>query len=131
MSKVKTFGDLQVDANFRRLWDEVRDVSVFRQENGGSPVPIPQEWLNRPRSLATVLDEVFSYFATGAGKHRWCEKTPQHVQHLLALGNCFPPQSSFMSFETVATARSARLAGWNRKVRRHRLDRCTSIQKFR
>ena len=90
MSRVKTFGDLQIEANYRRLWDEVREVTVFRQENGGSPVPIPQDWLNGPRSLATVLDEVFSYFASGAGKRRWCEKTPQHVQHLLALAELFP-----------------------------------------
>jgi hypothetical protein len=90
MSRVKTLGDLRVETHYRQLWDEVRELGVFRQENGGLPVPIPQSWRDEPRSLAAVLDGVFGYFASAAGKRRWCEKTPQHVQHLLALAQLFP-----------------------------------------
>jgi Sulfotransferase family len=90
MSKVDSFGDLRIDANFQALWDEVRSLGVFRLSNEGAPVPLPADWRARPRSLAAVLDAQFSYFAAREGKQRWCEKTPQHVQHLLALAELFP-----------------------------------------
>jgi hypothetical protein len=90
MARESTYGDLRVDANFRALWDYVRNLAVFRHVNDHEPVPIPEDWAARPRSLAAVLDGVFSHFAADEGKHRWCEKTPQHVQHLLALAELFP-----------------------------------------
>jgi hypothetical protein len=90
MARVGSFGDLGVDPNFQRLWDEVRTLAVFRLVNDDAPVPLPPDWRDRPRTLAAVLDAVFGYFAARAGKPRWCEKTPQHVQHLLALAEQFP-----------------------------------------
>ena len=90
MARVVSFGDLQVDANFQRLWDQVRELAVFRLTNGDAAVPLPPDWRERPRNLAAILDAVFSYFAAREGKSRWCEKTPQHVQHLLALAGQFP-----------------------------------------
>jgi len=85
-----TYGDLNVDAHFERLWEDVRNLPVFRETNANMPVPIPTDWREGPRTLAAILDAVFSYFAAGQGKRRWCEKTPQHVQHLLALAELFP-----------------------------------------
>ena len=90
MSRVATYGDLRIDANFQGLWDEVRNLAVFRETNGNTPIPLPPDWRDYPRSLAAVLDSVFRYFAARAGKARWCEKTPQYVQHLLALAEQFP-----------------------------------------
>lgn len=90
MSQVVTYGDLDIDANFQRLWDAVRNLTVFRDLNKNAPIPLPQDWRDYPRSLAAVLDAMFTYFALQAGKARWCEKTPQHVQHLLALAEQFP-----------------------------------------
>jgi hypothetical protein len=90
MSRVEAYGDLQVDANFLALWDEVRNLGVFRLTNEDAPVPLPPDWRDRPRGLAAVLDAQFSYFAAREGKRRWCEKTPQHVQHLRALAELFP-----------------------------------------
>jgi hypothetical protein len=90
ISRVSSYGDLQVDANFQRLWDEVRALAVFCETNGNTPVPVPEDWREYPRSLAAILDAIFSYFAAQQGKRRWCEKTPQHVQHLLALSQQFP-----------------------------------------
>ena len=89
MARVGTFGDLSIDANYQRLWDHVRALPVFSQANGGAPVPMSAHWRAGERSLATVLDGVFGYFAAREGKRRWCEKTPQHVQHLLALAELF------------------------------------------
>jgi hypothetical protein len=90
MARQSSYGDLNEDVNFRALWDEVRQLAVFQIVNGHAPVPLPDDWQARPRSLAAVLDGVFSHFAAAHGKGRWCEKTPQHVQHLLALGELFP-----------------------------------------
>ena len=85
ISRLGLFGDLSNDANFERLWGEVRNLGVFRLENGDQPVPLPADWRDYSRSLAAVLDGVFRYFAAREGKRRWCEKTPQHAQHLLVL----------------------------------------------
>jgi hypothetical protein len=41
MSRVSTHGDLQVDAIFQRLWDDVRGLAVFRETNGNAPIPLP------------------------------------------------------------------------------------------
>jgi hypothetical protein len=90
MSRVATYGDLKNDANFQRLWDMARSLTVFREANGNTPIPLPPDWRAYPRSLPAVLDAIFSYFAGRTGKARWCEKTPQHVQHLLALAEQFP-----------------------------------------
>lgn len=90
MSRVTTYGDLRVDANFQKLWDEVRALAVFREGNGNAPIPLPTGWRDHPRSLAGVLDAIFGYFAARENKQRWCEKTPQHVQHLVALSQQFP-----------------------------------------
>ncbi len=89
MARETIYGELHVDANFRRLWDVVRSLAVFSEANGDIPVPLPSDWCDHTRSLAAVLDAVFGYFAARHGKRRWCEKTPQHVQHLLALATLF------------------------------------------
>ena len=90
IAREQTYGDLDVDTNFRKLWDDVRNLAVFRQVNGGEPVPLPANWRDYPRALAPILDATFTYFAAGQGKPRWCEKTPQHVQHIVALAQRFP-----------------------------------------
>jgi hypothetical protein len=84
------FGDLDKDDNYRRLWEEVLAINVFEYVNGHKPVPLPENWRDRPRGLASVLDGVFRYFAAREGKQRWCEKTPQHVQHMDKLSELFP-----------------------------------------
>lgn len=90
MARQAGYGDLRVDANYRALWDDVRQLAVFQEVNDHAPVPLPDDWQERPRTLAAVLDGVFGHFADAQDKRRWCEKTPQHVQHLLALGDLFP-----------------------------------------
>lgn len=90
MARESAYGDLALDDNFLRLWHDVRQLAVFRETNGHEVVPLPADWRHYPRRLAAVLDAVFRHFASAQGKHRWCEKTPQHVQHLLALAEHFP-----------------------------------------
>ena len=70
MARQASYGDLNSDANFRRLWDEVRDLAVFRRTNGDAPVPLPPDWREHPRTLAAILDSVFTHFAAREGKRR-------------------------------------------------------------
>jgi hypothetical protein len=84
------FGDLHQDDNFRLLWEEVLSLNVFSYVNNHVKVPLPENWKEYPRDLAGVLDGVFRYFAAREGKQRWCEKTPQHVQHMDKLAELVP-----------------------------------------
>lgn len=90
IANLDRFGDLTDDEAFQRLWDEVRKIGVLRYVNNGETVPLPADWADTPRNIAAVLDRVFQYFAQRQGKSRWCEKTPQHVQHILSLSAVFP-----------------------------------------
>lgn len=90
MAREAKYGDLSVDENFSRLWDEVRSLPAFREVNDNVPVPLPDDWRACKRGLASILDAVFRHFAAKEGKRRWVEKTPQHVQHITALAAMFP-----------------------------------------
>lgn len=83
-------GDLGVDDHFRQLWDKVLGLTVFAYVNEGVAPPLPDDWRTYDRDLASVLDGVFSFFASKQDKRRWCEKTPQHVQHIDKLADLFP-----------------------------------------
>lgn len=87
---VGKYGDLRVDANFRKLWVNFLKLSFFKYLNGGIDVPLPRDWAEAPRSVAGVVDGAFRYFASKEGKIRWCEKTPMHAQHISLLSNAFP-----------------------------------------
>lgn len=84
------FGDLEIDENFLRLWDTINRIPAFSMMNNGRPPPIPANWQDFPRNLASILDAVFRYLAAKRGKQRWGEKTPQHIQHLNRLHGIFP-----------------------------------------
>jgi hypothetical protein len=85
-----TYGDLGRDQNFLRLWDRVCHIPALMKVNDGQPLPIPANWQEFPRDFAAVLDASFRHIALKRGKHRWAEKTPQHVQHLERLLEVFP-----------------------------------------
>ena len=88
---LERYGDLNDDENFLRLWHAVLGIPAFRGKKYKSPKPpLPENWCDFPRNLAAVLDAVFRYFALVQGKTRWCEKTPQHVQHMKNLHAIFP-----------------------------------------
>lgn len=83
-------GDLGSDENFRKLWDEVLGLTVFAYVNDGERLPLPDDWRSYDRDLASVLDAAIRYFAARQNKERWCEKTPQHVQHIDKLAALYP-----------------------------------------
>ena len=91
ISNIDRYGDLKIDENFLYLWHSVLGIPAFRGKKYKSPKPpLPSNWRDFPRNIAAVLDAVFRYFAIKQGKSKWCEKTPQHVQHLQSLHAVFP-----------------------------------------
>ena len=84
------FGDLNNNDVFRKLWDEVRSAMVFRYVNSGEAMPLPEDWQHTPRTVAGIFDRLFRQFAARDNKTRWCEKTPQHVQHIKLLAQAYP-----------------------------------------
>ncbi len=90
IATLDALGDLDADDNFRALWNRVLEIPAFVMHNGGKPPPLPDNWRDFPRRLQSVVDAVMRGFAAREGKTRWCEKTPQHVQHLPELHVAFP-----------------------------------------
>jgi hypothetical protein len=90
IANLHRFGDLGQDSNFCRLWEEVLGMTVFTYANNNHRLMLPDDWRNYPRDLASVLDGVFRNFAAREGKQRWCEKSPQYVQHIRSLSQLFP-----------------------------------------
>jgi hypothetical protein len=86
----RKLGDLVDDRNFYAAWKMVQQIPVFADVNDGMRPPIPDDWADYPKNIGAVIDAFFRFFALEEGKVRWCEKTPQHVQHLDILGAVFP-----------------------------------------
>ena len=88
-------GDLNDDDNFLKLFNQVRKLPVLQMVNNSQPVPLPDNWHEHDRDIAMIFDYIFGYFAELEGKSRWCEKTPQHVQHIELLAQKYP-QAKFI-----------------------------------
>lgn len=84
------YGDLSDDQNFERLWKEVLAIPAFRKVNEDEPLPLPSDWKDCKRTIPAVIDHILSSMARDAGKRIWCEKTPQHAQHIALLAEAFP-----------------------------------------
>ena len=84
------FGDLALDDNFQRLFDEMRSAFPFRKVNKGRPVELPDGWRDIRRTPAAIFDFLMCHFASLVGKRRWCEKSPMHVMHIAELAEAWP-----------------------------------------
>lgn len=84
-------GNLDDDQTFRRFWEYVinasPDVNAFDPEGH---VHIPSDWRAYPRNLAAILDTMFLQLAAANNKSRWCEKSPNNTEHMLAIADLFP-----------------------------------------
>ena len=83
-------GDLENDDEFLKLFNQIRKLPVFQMVNQSTPVPLPDDWHGYFRQVSAIFNYIFLYFAHQQGKSRWCEKTPQHVQHLDLLAQHYP-----------------------------------------
>lgn len=108
------FGDLEKDENFLKLWKFIGKSCTFDIANHGQALPVPPNWKEFPRNFAAVLDASFRYFAIQEGKIRWCEKTPQYIQHIPLLHDLFP-QAKFV--HVIRDGRDS-AASINRRFRR-------------
>lgn len=91
IARAPAFGDLDNDDNFFRRWSYVVSSSVdFRTFNDHQPLAVPENWREHSRTLATILDATFRYFAAQHGNMRWCEKSPNNSEHILALADLYP-----------------------------------------
>lgn len=88
--EIRSLGDLNVEENFMSAWEKVLNIPAFAVANGGSRPPLPRNWRELPRDVAAIIDAVFRFFASKHDKVRWCDKSPQNVQHLALLGEVFP-----------------------------------------
>ncbi len=91
--RLDRYGDLTVDENYLRLWNDLRNMVFFRWVNGRRPVPLPEDWAANERSFAGVLDAILRYFAQREGKRRWCEKSPMYALHMPAFAAMYPRAS--------------------------------------
>jgi hypothetical protein len=111
---VRQMGDLDDDDTFRNAWELASGLSALKLVNGGEALPLPDDWRSMPRDIAAIFDRIFSDFAGRQGKSRWCEKSPQHVQHLALLHQVFPSAK----FIHVVRDGRANAASFHRRWRR-------------
>lgn len=90
IQNIDKFGDLNIDNNFLKLWEEVLNIAAFQPMNGWVRLSLPENWKLFPRDLQSVIDAAFRSISLAHGKQRWAEKTPQHVQHIISLSELFP-----------------------------------------
>jgi len=84
------YGDLAKDANYRKLWNDLREAvagPAGAAKSGESPTSDPS---GQPRSAAAIFDGIMRSYARQEGKSIWCEKTPMHVHHLSLLARAYP-----------------------------------------
>ncbi|CAN5294454.1 sulfotransferase [soil metagenome] len=91
ISQAHRFEDLNDDENFKAYGRfAIEQIPKMERLTGGDRFELPADWLTRPRTIAGVFDGIFGHLAAGQGKRRWCEKTPDHVQHIEMLADVFP-----------------------------------------
>ena len=84
------YGDLSVDHNFLRLWNDMRAEYPFRRRNRGRDADLPNDWAETVRHAGGVFDRIMLEFAGRENKTRWCEKTPKYALHIDLLSRAFP-----------------------------------------
>ena len=90
MHNVGRYGDLDIDENFKRLWEDMRKAFPFWHANDDTPVPLPNDWRSIGRSPHQVFDRILRYFAKKERKSIWAEKTPMHALHIADISAGLP-----------------------------------------
>jgi hypothetical protein len=96
ITQAQRFGNLGDDQNFLAYGQfALRQMPALRHTKAVDAIELHDNWLSMPRTIAGVFDGIFGSLAATQGKRRWCEKTPDHVQHIRTLADVFP-NSSFV-----------------------------------
>jgi len=111
MRKAGKYGDLQINENFRRLWDDMRREYAFVKANCRQVPELPNDWAEVTRSVGGVFDAIMTSFASRENKSRWCEKTPMHVLYIRELADSFP-SSKFIHM--IRDGRACAASCWRR-----------------
>jgi hypothetical protein len=90
IARAAQYGDLDVAANYRRMWQDMIGSFIGRVGPGPERIPIPDDWEAQPRTAAGAFDRIMRQFAETQGKTVWCEKSPMYVHSLLVLAREFP-----------------------------------------
>ena len=109
------FGDLQSDENFRKLWDEIRNLTVFRFANDQQPVPIPDDWRRATRVMLQMCSMRCSVTLPRPSRSRAGVK-----RHLKTFNTSRRLRSDFRRATFVHVVRDGRdsAASFNRRWRR-------------
>lgn len=94
-----------------KLWDLVRGTPAFRGVNQGEPAPLPKGWEELNPGVPEIFDAIIGQYARAAGKSRWIEKTPNHVQHMPLLATAFP-EAKFIHI--IRDGRACAASFWRR-----------------
>lgn len=81
------YGDLAIDENFLRLWNDMKRSIAERTSLIPVDLPVPGPG---NRSAAGAFDHILRTLAAAEGRRIWCEKTPMHVHHIAALAKTYP-----------------------------------------
>lgn len=84
------FGNLDDDQNFIAYGRyAIAQIPALERIMRELKPELPKYWLALPRTIAGVFDGIFGSLAAAHNKQRWCEKTPDHVQHIEMLATIF------------------------------------------
>ncbi len=89
ISNQARYGDLKVDANFVKLWHDLRTAIGGRGWRSDAGFASLQNWDGKPRNVAAIFDSIMRSQAAAEGKYVWCEKTPMYVHHIGTLADAF------------------------------------------
>ncbi len=94
IAQAQRFGNLEVDENFIAYGRfAVEQMPVLLRITEKDRLELPDDWLTMPRSVGGIFHGIFGSLAAAQNKKRWCEKTPDHVQHIHTLSKVFPGAS--------------------------------------
>ena len=90
LNEIDRYGNLNNTNNFKMLFQNITNENAFRSVNDLKPIPFPDEWLEFPRELSSVINYVFTYFSVKEQKSRWAEKTPINGLYMQEILKHFP-----------------------------------------
>jgi hypothetical protein len=108
----RSFGDLSIEANRRRLADRIVETMPGPKSNrlGVLPPELHKRVLAAPPTLGSALGTCLAAYAEVHGKPRWGDKRPVYARYLDAVFGMYP-DAQFIHLVRDPRAASASMAG--------------------